>query len=285
VKTIPVALATHYAGKARSVALFLKITRGDGEVFGWNSTDIPLEVDSVTYEPGLELTSISLAAGLGVNNLELTVLPDEEGGTITRADLLTGLWDGSSFELFEANYRSLGDGTNPLLSGINGDVTVNRGSFVVEMRGLTQFLNQPIGIVTSKTCRYLFGVNNGLTSLCPVDLEPLTLEHTVTSAASRQVFTASGAVQAADYYGEGTVEFLTGENAGRSRRVKAFAAGVFTVDLPFPYEIAATDTFTAVKGCRKRLEDCIANGAVLDFGGEPHGRGIDVITATPEPDE
>lgn len=284
-KTIPVALASHYAGKARSIATFLKVTRADGQVFGWNSTDIPLTVSSVLYEPGLEVTNIALSSGLAVNNLELTVLPDEEGGTITRADLLTGVWDGSSFDLFEANYRSLGDGVNTLLNGINGDVTVNRGSFVVEMRGKAQFLNQPIGIVTSKTCRYLFGVNNGLTSLCPVALGPLTLTHTVTSAASRQVFTASGAIQAADYYGEGTVSFLTGENVGFSRRVKSFAAGVFTVDLPFPYEIAATDTFSAVKGCRKRLEDCIANGAVLDFGGEPHGRGIDVITSVPEPDE
>lgn len=280
-KVLPINLASHYAGKARSVALFLKITRRDAEVFGWNSTDIPLEVGGLVYEPGLEVTSISLSAGLGVNNLELTVLPDEDGGTITRADLLTGLWDGSSFDLFEANYRSLGDGTNPLLSGINGDVTVNRGSFVVEMRGKSQFLNQPIGIVTSKTCRAILG-----DASCTVDLGPFTVTGTITGVTSRQVVTDTARTEADEWFAEGTFTPSSGANVGYSRRVRAYASDVFTFDLPFPYEFEAGDTYTAVVGCRKRIEDCRDKfDNILNMQAEPHGRGIDVITATPEPDE
>jgi uncharacterized phage protein (TIGR02218 family) len=285
VKTIPIALASHYAGKARSVALFLKLTRrADGEVFGWNSTDIPLELDSVTYAPGLEVTQIALAAGLGVNNLELTVLPDEDGGTVTRADLLTGVWDGSAFDLFEANYRSLGDGVNSLLSGINGEVTVNRGSFVVEMRGKLQFLNQPIGIVTSKTCRAILG-----DASCTVDLEPLTVTGTLTGVTSRQAVTDSARTEADEWYAEGTFTATSGANASPihySRRVKLYASDTFTFDQPFPYDFEVGDTYTAVVGCRKRLEDCRNKfDNVLNMQAEPHGRGIDVITATPETDQ
>jgi uncharacterized phage protein (TIGR02218 family) len=285
-KVIPIALEPQYSSGSSTLCYCLHIERADGTVIAATSADVDIEVDSVTYSAvnGLDVSALVFQAGLAVNNLELTVIPDDEGD-ITEADLLTGLWDNARFELFETNYLDPTDGKNVLLQGVMGEVSLQRGAYTVEMRALSQFLNQPIGIVTSKTCRYLFGVNNGTTSLCPVDLAPLTLTHTVTSAASRQVFTASGAVQASDYYSEGRVTFLTGENAGYSRRVKSFASGVFTVDLPFPYEIAAGDTFTAVKGCRKRKEDCISNDAYLDFGGEPEGRGIDVITANPEPDE
>jgi uncharacterized phage protein (TIGR02218 family) len=284
VKVLPIALASHYAGKARSVALFLKFTRAsDGQVYGWNSTDIPLEVDGVTYEPGLEVTSIALSSGLAVNNLELTVLPDEDGGTITRADLLTGVWDGSSFDLFEANYRSLGDGVNVLLKGINGDVTVNRGSFVVEMRGKSQFLNQPIGIVTSKTCRALLG-----DSACTIDLGPFTIPDEISVVTSRQVVSGT-LVGSDDWYTEGTFTATSGANASPiqySRRVRAYASGAFTFDLPFPYEFEVGDTFVAVVGCRKRLEDCRDKfDNILNMQAEPHGRGIDVITSVPEPDE
>jgi uncharacterized phage protein (TIGR02218 family) len=280
VKTLPILLAQHYAGKARSVATFLKVTRADGQVFGWNSTDIPLTVDSVTYEPGLEVTNIALSSGLAVNNLELTVLPDEDGGTITRADLLTGVWDGSSFDLFEANYRSLGDGVNTLLNGINGDVTVNRGSFVVEMRGKAQFLNQPIGIVTSKTCRARLG-----DSACTVVLGPFTIPDEISVVTSRQVVSGT-LVGSDDWYTEGTFTPTSGANVGYSRRVCAYASGAFTFDLPFPYEFEVGDTFVAVAGCRKRLEDCRDKfNNILNMQAEPHGRGIDVITAVPEPDE
>ena len=285
-KTIPIALEPQYSSGSSTLCHCLRIERADGTIIAATSLDADIEVDGLTYSAvnGLDVSALVFQAGLAVNNLELTVIPDDTGD-ITEADLLTGLWDNARFELFETNYLDPTDGKNVLLKGVMGEVTINRGAYTVEMRALSQFLNQPIGIVTSKTCRYLFGVNNGKTSLCPVAIGPLTLTHTVTSADSRRVFTATGAVQASDYYGEGIVEFLTGQNAGQKpMRVKSFAAGVFTVELPFPYEIAAGDTFSASKGCRKRLEDCIANGAVLDFGGEPHGRGIDVITAAPDTD-
>lgn len=293
-KTIPAALATHYAGKGRSVATFLKVTRSDGLIYGWNSTDVALTVSARLYEPGLEMSSIALSAGLGVNNLTLTVLPDEDGGTVTRADLLTGVWDNARFELFEANYRAIADGINPLLYGVTGEVGVNVGSFVIEMRGLTQFLNQPIGIVTSATCRARLG-----DARCGVSLAAYTFNGTLTSVASSQVVADTATGKPADYYGEGTFRATSGANAtplAFTRRIKSFsAAGVFTFDIPFPYAFAPGNTYTAIAGCRKRHErsiavpagvsDCIDKFAnLLNFQGEPFGRGIDVITASPEAD-
>lgn len=285
-KVIPIALAGRYASPARSIATFLKVTRSDGEDFGWNSTNVPLTVDGLVYEPGLEITNLAMAAGLGVNNLEITVLPDDDGGTVTRADLLTGVWDNARFDMFEANYRSLADGVNTLLRGVSGEVTVNRGSFIVEMRGLSQFLNQPIGIVMSKTCRARLG-----DAACTVDLDGssgFTVTGSITAVTSRQIVSDSGRIEADDWFAEGIFRATSGANAFPiqfERRVKIYAGDTFTFDLPFPYEFAPGDTYTAVAGCRKRLEDCRDKfDNVLNFQGEPHGRGLDVLTASPRAD-
>ena len=45
---------------------------------------------------------------------------------------------------------------------------------------------------------------------------------------------------------DGTIICLTGSNAGLRRKITTVSATVFTVVVPFPYAIAASDTFTAV---------------------------------------
>ena len=283
-KVIPIGLASEYASRTSTLAYFLKLTRADGLTFGWTSVDIALVYAGVRYEPGLTATTIALASGLAVNNFDLTILPDEEGGTITRADLLTGLWDNGRFEFFEANYSDLSDGINTLLVGVTGQVSLGQGEFQTEMRGITQFLQHPIGIVTSKTCRALLGDSD-----CTVDLSGssgFTVGGTLTAVTSRQVVVDSSRTEADDWFAEGTFIPTSGANLGQNpRRIRVYAFGTFTFDLPFQYPFVVGDTYTAIVGCRKRLEDCRDKfDNVLNFQGEPHGRGIDVITSTPVAD-
>ena len=58
---------------------------------------------------------------------------------------------------------------------------------------------------------------------------------------------------------------------------------LFTLTLPFPFDAAIGDTYSAIAGCRKRLtEDCKTRFAnVLNFQGEPHLPGIDLLTKVP----
>ena len=280
-KTIPIALEPQYSSGSSTLCHCLRIERADGAVIAATSLDADIEVDGVTYSGvnGLDVSALVFQVGLAVNNLELTVIPDDTGD-ITEADLLTGLWDNARFELFEVNYLDPTDGKNVLLQGVMGEVSIARGAYTVEMRALSQFLNQPIGIVTSKTCRAILG-----DAACTVDLEPFTVTGTLTASASRQVVTDSARAEVDEWFAEGTFTPTSGANVGYSRRVKSYAADAFTFDLPFPYEFEAGDTYTAIAGCRKRLEDCRDKfDNVLNMQAEPHGLGIDVITATPEPD-
>lgn len=284
-KTLPAGLATLAASPAHTWATALKITRPDATVYGFTSADRDATISSVLYKanPGLDATSIVLSAGLNVDNLELTTLDD--GTVFTKADVLGRRWHNSAFTIFRYNWANVADGIDTLLSGVLGEVELRRNTVWAELRGLQQFLQQPVGQVSSKTCRNRLGVNNGLDSRCSVALGPFTATGTVTAVTSNQVFTDSAQAQAAGYFDEGLLTWTSGPNSGLVVRVKTFAAGVFTLALPALGTVAIGHTFSVVAGCRKRLaEDCITKfNNVLQFNGEPHRPKLNDLIKTVEP--
>jgi uncharacterized phage protein (TIGR02218 family) len=220
----------------------------------------------------LNISSIEVSAGFAVDNLELTTLDD--GSVFTKADVLSGVWRNADFVISRYNWKNPTDGVEVRMAGTVGEVNMHRGYITAELRGLQQYLQQPIGSVSSKTCRARLG-----DALCAKDLTAFTHAGTVTSAASNQVFTASAMAQAADYFAEGILTWTGGVNSGLIVKVKGFASGVFTLMLPMLQTITAGDTFSVVAGCQKRLTDCATKfDNVLNFQGEPHLPGIDEMT-------
>lgn len=261
-----------YASQPHTIAHLLKVVRTDDEVRGYTSHTVALTVSAVTYEPGFDLSALSSTSTLAVDNLELTVLADDDEAL--RLDLLAGRWDGAFFEIAEVNWRDT-SAVNVLKRGHLGEVRLEAGKFVVEFRSLTQALQQPQGIVTQKTCRARLGDSN-----CRIDLEDWTEAGTITAVASRREITDTTMTQEAGWFSEGMLTFTDGLNANLSRKVRSFADGIFELALPFPFDVEVGDAYTAVAGCRKRLgEDCSAKfDNVVNFYGEPHLPGLDALT-------
>jgi uncharacterized phage protein (TIGR02218 family) len=284
-KTLPSGLATMAAQRTTTWATALKITRPDATVYGFTSADRDATISSVLYKanPGLDATSIALSAGLNVDNLELTTLDD--GTVFTKADVLGRRWHNSAFVLFRYNWANVADGIDTLLAGVVGEVELRRNTVWAELRGLQQYLQQPVGQASSKTCRNRLGVNNGRDSICTVTLASYTVTGSVTSVVSNQVFTDSTRAEAAGYFDEGLLTWTSGPNNGLVSRVKTFTAGAFTLALPMLGTVAVGHTYSVVAGCRKRLaEDCIAKfNQVLQFNGEPHRPKINDLIKTVEP--
>ena len=287
-KTIPAALAAHMAQPSTTLAHGLRITRADGQVFGFTSADRDATISGVVYRasPGLDVSSIVIDAGLSVGNLELSTLDD--GTVFSRAEVLAGLWGNAAFVIFRYNWASPADGVDTLMAGTLGEVQLKRSTIVAELRDIRQYLQQPIGSVSTKTCRARFAdypapVSD--TTRCRLSAASYTFAATVTSVASNQQFTAPALTQAADYFAEGIVVWTSGPNASLSQKVKAHAAGgVLTLSLPMTFAVAVGHTFTVIAGCRKRLaEDCATKFSnVLNFQGEPHAPTVDALTASPE---
>lgn len=282
-KSVPSNLLSEFQSGCTASCYCLQITRADGEIFRFTSLDKDLTVSGNTYEAGLNVTSIAQAAGLAVNNLEVTILYN---GTFQRVDFLAGRWDNARWYLFETNWKSTSDGQLVIGYYVTGEVRPGETSVTIEIRGLSQFLQQPIGFVTSKTCRARFAdyptpVNG---NLCRISPSSYLTSGSITSVTSQYVARDSARGEDADWFTEGYLEFTSGDNAGLAQKVKDYDAnGTFTFSLPFPFAIQAGDTYQAIAGCRKRRNlDCRTKfDNILNFQGEPDLPGPDRATEQP----
>ena len=285
-KAIPASLQAHYDSGATCMADAILIQREDGMLMGFTSHDTPLEMDlspwaSASWDlasetafefdaaHGLDVSNIVTTAGFNVDNLELTTLDD--GDPFDRDDVLAGRWRNAKFRIFRYRWdvaTTIEDDVETLIRGTFGEITLNDVTITIELRGIAQKLQQAVGIVSQQTCRARYG-EQGL-GKCNKDVSAELIALTVTAVADKQTFTASAAVQADDHFGEGIVTWLTGNNAGVAQKVRTFAGGVFTLVLPMVLNIQVGDTFTALRGCRKRLSDCVARANAVNFQGEPH---------------
>lgn len=189
-RTLSTALANHLAGEVLTLATLWKIVRTDGQSFGFTDHDQDITVDGLLYAStgGHTSSAIVWADDLSTSNQEVTAVIDSSA--INAQDVAAGLWDFAAVTLYLVNYADLTMGTLPLTTGVLGQVTVKRGQFVAELRGLAQLLQQEIGSLYSATCRAKLG-----DSRCTVNLAPLTFNGTVTSVVNQRVFADNSLTQ------------------------------------------------------------------------------------------
>lgn len=276
-KTLPVALEAHYQEAASTFAHIVLFTRTDGVQFAYTSASRKLEIDGVKYlaNVGMDVSGLAYAASLAVDDIEMTAL--DAGDLFTIADVSGGLWRGTTFELSECNWATPSDGVNPLLSGSFGEVRFERGAVVVELVDVKQYMQQPVGIVTSPTCRARLG-----DAQCKVVLAPITVTGTITGVANQQVFSDSARAEADDWFTEGVLTFTSGACADLQQKVKGFvsATGTFTLSLPMLLPIAVGDTYSVHAGCMRRWDvDCRdKHNNILNFDGEKDLPGVDKLS-------
>lgn len=279
-----------YALGTRTLSQAILVERTDGQVFAYTSAQTPALINGVKYErSGLTLSDVVTAADMSVGNMDL-VLVAPLGLGFDRAEIFGRLWDNARFQIFEYNRANPDGGKNPLVSGTFGQITIQRGSVVVELRDLMQYLQQPIGEVSTKNCRNRLGDEH-----CQVDLDPFTVTGTITAVTSTQVFQDSARTEDDDWFGEGILTFTSGACAGFSQKVKFYDAdGTFTLSLPMFSAVEVGDTYSVVAGCRKRHDRTLANPSgpsdcidkfdnILNFRGEPHRPLTDSLTSAPDP--
>jgi uncharacterized phage protein (TIGR02218 family) len=275
-RTVPSALQTAIDTGTTRFVWGLRIVRSDGEFFAITSATRPKVVDTdTTYVPGLEVRSLVQSAGFGVDNTELQIVNADE---LTRASILAGRWDAAAFTLTLFDWSQPTAGELVMMTGTIGEIRPRHGHFVTELRDLRQALQQDTTDVVQPDCRYRLG-----DSKCTLDITapPFTVTGTVSTSASRYVFTDTSRTEADDYFGAGEVRFTSGLNDGIRLLVREYlsASDQFTFALPAPFTITPGDTYVAIVGCRKRaFEDCRDKfDNIVNFGGEPHKARVDFL--------
>ncbi len=275
-QTIPTALATHLAQEVTTLSTCWSITRKDGAALYFTDHDKDITVDGHVYAAAdsMNPSAVSSQAGLAVDNLEFDGLLSS--AAITEPDILSGKYDHAEISVFLVNYADPTMGKLKLKTGWLGEVTLQGGKFVAEVRGLSAALQQTIGEVYTAGCRAALGDTR-----CGVNLATYTFTGSVTGLEAAFAFKDSSKTQANNYFAGGVVHFTSGANAGFSMEVRDFANGRFGLFLPMPNAIALGDNFTVSAGCDKQFDTCISrfNNAV-NFRGEPHVPGTDKLLET-----
>jgi hypothetical protein len=134
-------------------------------------------------------------------------------------------------------------------------------AFTAEVRGISQSLQNTVGVLYTQLCTANLG-----DARCKVSLAAYTVNGAVTSTSDLANFVDTSRLDAQNYYTFGVVTWLTGLNAGLSMEVQSFTAGgQFKLVLPMPYAIALGDTYSVVAGCNKTLIGNMARTGSITF--------------------
>ena len=269
-------LQTHLNGEVTTLATIWKMTRRDGVVMGFTDHDRDLTVGEVTYSAatGFTPSAVASSASLQVDNLDMEGMLHADA--ISESDIMAGLYDFAEIEIKQVNYAAPEDGQIFLRRGWLGEVRLEQGRFIAEVRGLTQKLTQTIGARYSAACRANLG-----DARCGVTMTGYTVTGAIDGITSRSVFDDAARTEEESYFAGGVITFTSGENTGLSMEVKAFSEGEIILSLPMPFPIATGDAYSLKAGCDKRFETCVSRfDNAASFRGEPHVPGLDKMLET-----
>ena len=90
-KKISPALFAELCSQTCRISTAWLITRTDGQVFGFTTSDLEFTLDGVVYSPtnGFNPSAVVSKADLSVDNMEMQVL---DSPVITESDLMGGKW-------------------------------------------------------------------------------------------------------------------------------------------------------------------------------------------------
>lgn len=231
------------------------LTMSNSEVY---KADSGYDFSAVISETSFSASAVDLEGFVGV-------------GGITRDQIASRVFDGARAWLFATNFLAPVEDDEPLISSILGKTTLEDDHYKIEDMALVDLLGQSIGETYTAACRKVFGGTEH--GGCKKNLAAITVTGAVTSIGSDYIFTDSSRAEAADYFGWGTVEFTSGPNAGLAPiKVRDYTGGrSFVLYDPPYYPLTIGVNYSAVPGCRKRLEDCRDKFAnVTRFGGFPY---------------
>lgn len=280
-KTFTSPLTTAYAAPSADLAQATLIVRTDGQVFGWTDHDRNVTIAGVPYlaTSGLEVTSAHSTDDLSVDTIDVTAFLDVS----TEEEIVAGVWDDAVLTMFEFVWSNLPTAldtqVNLLRYGNLGQLRRQDHILVTEIRGLMQRLSRRVGRQYSPTCPWRLG-----DAQCTLDITSFTHTGTVSAVDvtfPTMTFSDSTQAQAPNYFSEGELEFLTGDNAGQRRLVRIWQNQTFSVYLPLPYPVVIGDTYSAVKGDDKTKATCQGFGNYLNFGGFADVPGQDALYSNP----
>jgi hypothetical protein len=167
-KTTTPEMDDHLEEEVTTLARCWRITRTDDVEFFFTDHDEALLFEGNTYVSleGFSPTAVTSNASLDVDNLNVVGIFDDD--SIQEDEIAAGLFDYAQVHLFAVNWADLTMGPLKMRRGWFGEAIKSpSGLFKVELRGMTQVLQQSIGELYGPECRTDVGSNR-----CKVPIQP-----------------------------------------------------------------------------------------------------------------
>lgn len=281
-------LHAHLATGATTIARAWAITRRDGVVLGFTDHDRALVFDGITFaaDAGLSAQALEQLTGLAVDNSEAVGALSDAG--LTEADIIAGRYDNADLRIWQVNWAEMTQRAL-VFRGTLGEITRAGGAFRVELRGLSEALNQSGGRVFHAACSAVLGDTS-----CGFDLltqgYSLTLP-VITATGATLTFAAQDVGQGWFAHGRATV--LTGAAGGLAAMIRDARMIPASLTTPSQFQVSlwaalrapliAGDIIRLEAGCDKSPKTCrMKFNNFINFRGFPHIPGEDWQTAYPK---
>lgn len=251
-----------------------EITLVTGEVIRWTGAEQSIKWNGFTFLAGplIARDHIHLKEGLTTDSATLTINPrpeDTVGSQSLSKALLTGVFDSAQIVIYRglaANPgASLADAIQKFF-GVISEVSGSGFELRVSLQSELSKLAQPFP-------RHVYspGCGNKLfDSLCGLNPSSYEANVSVSTVSSQTQITVAGGNVTLGWYRGGIARCTSGQNAGRSLRIKESLGAVLQFSQPWTVPLAVADTMILRPGCDKTSATCISKfNNIVSFRGQP----------------
>ena len=278
-------LFTHLETGSTHVCQCWAITRADGVTFGFTDHDRALSFEGITFlaDSGMTAKALALTTGLSVDNTEAMGLLQSD--VISEDDIVAGRYDGAEVVNWLVQWDHV-SARQVRFRGRIGEITRQSGQFQVELRGLSDLLNQPVGRSFLRSCSAVLGDQScGFDTTDPA----FSIRRPILAQNEQRVFVFDAPGFNDRWFEQGYFEVKTGAAKGLKLAIKLDQANGsqhrITLWDAVRADIAVGDEVRLVAGCDKRAETCRVKFAnLINFQGFPDMPGEDWLMAVPRAD-
>lgn len=270
-------LASMLIGGVHKFATCWQITRTDSVVFRFTDHNSVLTVDGHQYSP---VGSPSASAnerkdGTSVSNFEVKSFISDD--SITFEDLVAGRFRDATIIEFLVNWRYPWEGKFQIDQYNVVETTFTGEVWNWSIENMKTRLKRKVGRVYSRNCGYVYG-------------DPDTCKKTkftqsgtvATIVETDRIMLMTMTSKPTDFFNDGTIIWLTGNNAGLKSEVKySVTPNLVELHLRTPFPAQVGDTFDIEDGCEHTKSACLGKSNMNNYGGFWTIPGNDRLYSTP----
>ena len=245
-------------------SLCCTITFADQSQIFLTDADKNIEIESVLFQAnsGISFSAFEKNNNQSADNCAINGFLQSD--LITAKDLLSGKYDNSEINIFNYNHDT--KQITQYLFGFLYSIKIQNNKFSAEIKSLSTLLDKNMELRFSRKCRASF-----CDEKCKLSIE----EHQYNGVIQEIIdpynsFIDNNRNEKFNYFANGSIQFLTGNNAGLTSAIIYSNSKHIKLSLPSQFPMSINDQYIITTGCDKLFSTCHEKfNNSINFRGEP----------------